>query len=75
MDDEHTYNNFCKNKLIAELLQYKYNFKLVSIESDNLAHDRDFYSLRLDSPARDAHFGPAQHQVLAQRFMEQYNAS
>jgi hypothetical protein len=75
MDDEHTYNNFCKNKLIAELLQYKYNFKLVSIESDNLTHDNAFLQLSKNSPARDAHYGPNQHQEIARRFMEQYNVN
>jgi hypothetical protein len=73
MTDENTYNNFCKNKLIVELLQYKYNFKLVSIRVDDF--DIEFSQLAIGSPARDIHFGPRQHQEIARRFMELYNAN
>jgi hypothetical protein len=74
MDDEHAYNNFCKNKLIVELLQYKHNFKLVSINVDDLMLNGNFSRLVTESPARDRHFGPSQHQEISRRFMEQYNA-
>lgn len=74
MTDEHTYNNFYKNKLIVELLQYKHNFKLCSMQIDDLCDDLEFLRLRTNSPARDEHFGPRQQQEIARRFMEQYNA-
>jgi len=75
MDDEHTYNNFCKNKLIVELLQYKHNFKLYSIETDSLIADTNFNQMASMSSARDAHLNPHQHQEIARRFMELYNAN
>ena len=73
--DAQTYNNFCKNKLIVELLQYKYNFKLFELWSDDLMEDASFSRLVIESPARDGHFGPRQHQEIIRRFMEQYNAN
>lgn len=75
MDSKHTYNNFCKNKLIVDLLQKKYNFKLCSIEVDSLPSDIDFKQLGEKSLARDNHYGPRQHQEIARRFMELYNAN
>jgi hypothetical protein len=75
MDSKHTYNNFCKNKLIVELLQKRYNFNLCSIEVDSLPYDIDFKRLGERSSARDLHFNPHQHQEIARRFIEKYNAN
>jgi hypothetical protein len=75
LTEEHIYNNFCKNKLIVELLQNKYNFKVYSVDVDTFALDDPFKQLGRKSSARDNHFGPDQHQEIARRFMEQYNAN
>lgn len=74
-DPAHTRNIFYKNKVIVDLLREKYNFKLYELMSDELNTDRDFGLYYRVDQSRDGHFSAAQHTIIVDRFMEQYNAS
>jgi len=67
--ESNTFNNQNKNRYIVKLMSKCYNFKLWELCVDDLLTD-DFYNLVNDSPARDEHYGPRQHEEIFKKFME-----
>lgn len=74
-DETNMYNNLQKNRLIINLLQNKYQFKLHELSTDDELGTMAFNQLYQLNQARDHHYGPAQHQRIAELFMEKVNAS
>ena len=74
-DETNMYNNLQKNRLIINLLQNKYQFKLYELSTDDELGTMAFNQLYQLNQARDHHYGPAQHQRIAELFMEKVNAS
>jgi hypothetical protein len=74
-DETHMYNNLQKNKLIVKLLQDKYQFELYELSNDIELGTMEFNQLYQINQARDNHYGPAQHQRIAELFMEKVNAN
>jgi len=70
-EDNTAYNNQTKNKIILELLQKEYQFKLLSIDWDDTVNN--VYTDVAWTKARDgAHYGIDWHQQMAYDFNLQY---
>lgn len=70
-EDNTAYNNQTKNKIIIDLLQKIYNFKLISIDWDDTVNK--VYTTVAWSKGRDGqHFGIEWHQQIAYDFNLQY---
>ena len=71
-EDNTAYNNQTKNKVILELLQKVYGFKLLSIDWDDTVNK--VYDTVTWTKGRDgAHFGVEWHQQMAYDFYLQYS--
>jgi hypothetical protein len=71
-EDNTAYNNQSKNKLILELLQKVYGFKLLNIDWDTTVEK--VYNMISWTKGRDgAHFGIEWHQQIAHDFYLQYS--
>lgn len=67
-DDLQQYNNFQKDRIIVQLLQNKYKFKLYELEFDKIVEYDAKFSHIVDQ-ARDDHFGPKHHEHMANLFL------
>jgi hypothetical protein len=73
--DAQCHNLYCKNKLIVELLTRLYNFKVVSLQDDDIVSRimRKKYTPEQVHAARDCqHWSPAIHQDIADLMIQQY---